>query len=225
MNESSRLAALYLFYEGSDFLYGAFFHICFPYFNLGDLIAPVATKNQSPKPADMSFSLVTIDETADDKSDDGADDRNDDDGSTTIDISNEIKCLRRLLPLKADREAAHCQIVVLSNNPVVVERLIDWIASSKRSCKVLSRKSLKKKRKQNDESASPSSAIPLSDLRFASNIARTGIIGPPKDPSYQLLVEWMEFHRTMEALTGRRKVTSISTSANSTVPPLLWCDL
>jgi hypothetical protein len=217
MNETSRLLALYLFYEGSDFLYGAFFHICFPCFNVDIPIAPVATKNPRPKPADVSFVLLTLDERVE---------GNDDDGSTeNIDISDEIKCLRRLLPLKTERNAPHCQIVLLSNNPMIVDRLVDWIASSKRSCIVMRPTPSEEKHEENEESDTFTSAIPLSDLRFASNIARTGIIGPPYHPSYQLLAEWMEFHRTMEAATDRRKMTSIFTASNTSVPPLLWCDL
>jgi hypothetical protein len=226
MDESSRFAALHLFYEGSDFLYGAFFRICFPYFNLESPIAPIAGTKPPSEPSDSSFVLMTIDDRTENSSDDGSDDSNDDNGSTkSIDISNEIKCLRRLLPLQTDHKASDCQIVLLYNNPMVVQRLIDWIASSKRSCKVIRSMSKGEEREENDEFNSPRSAIPMSDLRFASNIARTGIIGPPDHPSYQLLVEWMEFQRTIEAVTDRRKVTSISTSTNTTVPPLLWCNL
>ena len=223
--------ALLLFLDGSDFLYGAFFHICFPSYNVDTPISPFPTLKSSPEPAAVSFALMTLHETMEENTDDGSDDSNDDggddDGTTSFDISEEIKCLRRLLPLKTDRKTSQCQIVLLSNNPMIVDQLAEWISSSKRSCKVR-RLAPRDDDQKGAYEESSGETIPLSDLRFASTIVRTGIIGPPNHPSYQLLVEWVEFQRTLFALEGppgRRKEMSIATSTNTSLPPLLWCDL
>jgi hypothetical protein len=99
-----------------------------------------------------------------------------------------------------------------------------------------------------------SSMIPFRDLVVAADVVRTGVIGPHNHPAFQLLVEWIEYNRQMEEadrILGHsrhhqnlflrrrrrqllqqhyhhtkhdRRMTSIATSSNSTLPPLLWCE-
>ena len=79
-----------------------------------------------------------------------------------------------------------------------------------------------------------------SDLAATSNIVRTGVIGHTNHPDFQLLVEWITYHRQMEYISRngsenniykrhrRRQIPSVATStieASETVTPLLWCEL
>jgi hypothetical protein len=288
MNEWNRHTTLQLYYEGSDFLYGALFRICFPYYDMQNKIAPTPKTNsivsEHIQATSLSFALLTVADNSntgdtDDGSDDGAD--NNDDGNAKINIDAEIKCLRHLLPLKSDKKSSSCKIVVLSTNSIIVDRITDWIASSKRQCTVMPSLPIQSSTNDDDtkvnhpETITPSntdgnneddnsitdsidhgkrnSMIPLRDLVVAANVARTGVIGPHNHPAFQLLVEWIEYNRQMEEadrildhsqlhpnlfLRRRRRqlqqhyhhtkhdrrMTSIATSANSTLPPLLWCE-
>ncbi len=297
---------LELYNEGSDFLYGALLRICFPEYDqptsdktILTLPAASTTKSNHSSKNIVSFVLVSVPES-----------------TNNINIDSEIKCLRQMLPLSDDPTT--CQIVLLSSNPTIVERITDWITSSKRQCTVLHTIS---KANDNDESmnrrpeghsdksshsfsgkapsvesndgnksddddetdddedgdddedadgdgdddnddkgnaiskhgngnrkakeqpthggsdsasANHNSRIPLSDIAMASNIVRTGVIGYTDHPDFQLLVEWIAYHRLMEYYDNnhdndrpqrRRRTPSISTSASDSIEPLLWCEL
>jgi hypothetical protein len=198
MNESNRHTAFQLYYEGSDFLYGLLYRVCFPYDDF-------TLKPRSISDGSLSFALLTM-------SDESYDGSNDDDGSSSqdINIDAEIKCLRQFLPLK--HSSSNCTIVVLSNHVWKVERIASWIASSKRQCTVV---------RSFAEEMTDSNSI--SALQFAAQMSRTGVIGAYRLATFQLLVEGMEYQRQTDA---RRRMTAIPTSVrNSTLQPLLRCDL
>ena len=345
--EWNRHVALELYYEGSDYLYGALFRICFPHYYNGDQLEssntndsnknmknnlPVSRtkqKKQSKKNV-VSFVFLSVPNSLDDTESRSGGSQNqvdDDDERYSRNIDDGIKCLRQLLPLSDDPNT--CQIVVLSSQPIIVDRITQWITSSKRQCTVIHSLDLKSslssspttssekmdastgddnvdnttddENKNNDDSERnndgnddneshndddsnagsrkhrPSSKrnngnhnghrqtkdkksrggsdgtaqsrsggsstidrIPLSDLAMASNMVRTGVIGHTDHPDFQLLVEWIAYHRQMEYVNAhdddnnkyarqrRRRTSSVSTSDipnSATVEPLLWCAL
>ena len=372
--EWNRHVALELYYEGSDYLYGALFRICFPHYYNGDQLEssntndsnknmknnlPVSRtkqKKQSKKNV-VSFVFLSVPNSLDDtetsRSGGSQNQVDDDDERYSRNIDDGIKCLRQLLPLSDDPNT--CQIVVLSSQPIIVERITQWITSSKRQCTVIHSRDLKsslssssssptassekmgdvRKNQKHPDSSSSSTAsthndnvdntnddnttddenenddseqnnddyhdeshtdddgnvgsrkhrpsskrnnrnrnrhrqtkdkksrgrsddttqsksrsggstgstidrIPLSDLAMASNMVRTGVIGHTDHPDFQLLVEWIAYHRQMEYVNAhdddnnkydrqrRRRTSSVSTSDipnSATVEPLLWCAL
>ena len=123
--EWNRHLTLELYNEGSDFLYGALFRICFPEYDQPTLDKTIPTlstastrKNSRPFKDVVSFVLVGVPES-----------------TNNLNIDGEIKCLRQLLPMSDDPTT--CQIVLLSSNPTMVKRITNWITSSKRQCTVL----------------------------------------------------------------------------------------
>jgi hypothetical protein len=291
-HEYNRHIAVQLYYENSDFLYGVLFHICFPYFTTllynnnnqnDDKSTTIVSSNNQQQQTTNSFALLSI-PTIHNDDDDETNDNN-------ILIDTEIKCLRKLLPMNHDPK--HCQIVLLSTNPMIVDRITEWIISSKRQCTVVhtsssttqesqqhsSRKhhnknsisnninnhnnnddgndndddatevrdtSLSSTRKRNSKPKNDNNnhhrqleihntRISIRDIYLASNIARTGVIGPVEHPDFKLMVEWIAYHRQMEYITGishnhrDRTMKSITTASSSTsgtaLEPLLWCEL
>ena len=136
--------ALELYYEGSDFLYGALFRICFPYYlpyynnsnkngdskntYNGDTI-PTLDKDSSNV---VSFVFMSVPDLLDNTESIG---NKNTAGTDDVNIETGIKCLRQLLPLSDDPST--CQIVVLASQPIIVERVTKWITSSKRQCTII----------------------------------------------------------------------------------------
>jgi hypothetical protein len=59
--EWNRHVALELYYEGSDFLYGALFRICFPHYKYFDLMTNNNDNNKNPQSNGVvSFALFSV---------------------------------------------------------------------------------------------------------------------------------------------------------------------
>ena len=145
----NRHVALELYYEGSDFLYGALFRICFPYYSVSHqnhwdnttTNVPDRTPNtQQAAKNVVSFVFLSVPDSLDDTETEPTNHVDDENERIQKNIDTGIKCLRQLLPLSDDPNT--CQIVVLASQPIVVERITQWITSSKRQCTVLLSSSL-----------------------------------------------------------------------------------
>ena len=113
--------ALELYYEGSDFLYGALFRICFPYYNNhwdntnpnhNNLNSDKKKKKHLPATKSkvnhessdvVSFVFLSVPgETTSPEQKKNANDDENDSNNDMMNIDAGIKCLRQMLPLSDD---------------------------------------------------------------------------------------------------------------------------
>jgi hypothetical protein len=204
-----------LYARGLVFVYGMLFQECFTIaVNTTATIATAVASRPNPKPKDITIALHSRHTVAAD------------DGSY---ITDEIACLQKLLPAVRASTFTPCWVYLMSDRPQTLELLSTWLLA--RNCTPVVSSTSDSSTKINTTTTQPSrtnehgpraGAGFLEDLIMAS-AARTGYIGVearqqglPARSSTALVLEKIEYDRTVEAVTSSSTSSGVGIHSSST---------